>query len=411
MRYTIQIDKKNLSAKIDLPASKSISNRVMIIHALSYSPYRAANLSDSDDTRIMEQVMHSNCSQFDIGHAGTAMRFLTAFLSKIAGQWILTGSARMKQRPIGILVDALQKLGAKIEYLEKEGFPPLRIGGTHLKGGTLEMDGSVSSQYITALLLIAPTLDHGLTLKLLDPILSKPYIQLTLGLMSKYGITWHWEGNVIRVPEQNYRVQPFSIESDWSAASYWYEAAALADTAKLELMHLELPSLQGDSCIARWFEDFDIKTISKTDGIRIVKQGNRHPQKITRDFSGNPDMTQTLAVLCVAKKIPFHFTGVETLKIKETDRIDALKKELSKFGALLTEPKNGELAWNGQIQHSRVQKNPVIETYNDHRMALAFAPLALAGFSLQIENPRVVTKSYPHYWEDLRKAGFLIAEE
>lgn len=411
MRYKIEVDKKKLTGKINLPASKSISNRVMIIHALSYNPCRAMNLSDCDDTHAMEQVLSSNCSQFDIGHAGTAMRFLTAFLSKIAGQWILTGSARMKQRPIGILVDALRKLGAKIEYLEKEGFPPLRIWGTHLTGGTLEIDGSVSSQYITALLLIAPTLEHGLTLKLLDPVLSESYIKLTLGLMTKYGITWRWKGNTIRVAEQDYRVQPFTIESDWSAASYWYEAAALADTAELELMHLELPSLQGDSLIARWFEDFDIKTKSKTKGISIVKQGNQHPQKVTLDFSGNPDITQTMAVLCVAKKIPFHFTGLETLKIKETDRINALKKELSKFGALLTEPRNGELAWNGQIQHSRAQKNPVIETYNDHRMALAFAPLALAGFSLYVENPRVVTKSYPHYWEDLRKRGFLISEE
>jgi len=410
MRYKIQTDKKILSGKINLPASKSISNRVMIINALNYSPYRAANLSDCDDTRVMEQVLNSNCNQFNIGHAGTAMRFLTAYLSKIAGQWVLTGSARMKQRPIGILVDALRELGAKIEYTEKEGFPPLQIWGTHLKGGTLEIDGSVSSQYITALLLIAPTLEHGLTLKLLNPILSESYIRLTLGLMAKFGITWHWEGNTIRVPEQDYLVQPFTIESDWSAASYWYEAAALADQAELELLNLELPSLQGDSIITRWFEDFGVKTRKDPNGLRVSKQGNQCPEEVKINFSGNPDMTQTMAVLCVAKKIPFHFFDLETLKIKETDRILALKKELAKFGAFLTEPKNGELAWNGQIKNSQAQKNPVIATYNDHRMALAFAPLALAGVTLQIENPMVVTKSYPHYWADLQKTGFLISE-
>jgi len=229
MRYHIKASKKTIFGKIDLPASKSISNRVMIINALNYSPYQIRNLSDSDDTKVMQHVLTSNTNKFDIGHAGTAMRFLTAYLSKIVGQWEITGSARMKQRPIGILVDALRKLGAKIEYIEKKGFPPLRIWGTHLKGGLLELDGSISSQYITALLLIAPTLENGLTLRLLNKITSASYIKLTLELMAKFGIKYQWEGNEIQIWEQNYFPLDFKVEADWSGASYWYQIVSLAD--------------------------------------------------------------------------------------------------------------------------------------------------------------------------------------
>ncbi|VAW13070.1 3-phosphoshikimate 1-carboxyvinyltransferase [hydrothermal vent metagenome] len=410
MKYQLSAPINKIESSIKLPSSKSISNRVLIINSLSNSFSPARNLSDSDDTKIMERVLNSNSSKFDIGHAGTAMRFLTAFLSKIAGQWEITGSQRMKQRPIGILVDTLRKLGAKIEYIENEGYPPLRIWGSHLKGGVIELDGSVSSQYITALLLIAPTLEGGLTLKLKNKITSRSYIELTLKLMAKFGIRHSWEGNEIRVEEQDYLPVDFSVEADWSGASYWYQIAALCDEAEIQLENLELPSIQGDAAIAKWFEAFGVISKKSENGILLIKKGGQQPQHLSLNFTDNPDMAQTMAVLNVAKKVPFHFSGLETLKIKETNRIAALQNELAKFGATLTEPSHGELAWDGTINESGIQKNPVIDTYNDHRMAMAFAPMALAGYSLQIAEPLVVTKSYTKYWYDLQQVGFSIKE-
>lgn len=410
MQYKIKASKKTISGKIILPASKSISNRLMIINALNYSPYPIRNLSDSDDTRVMTKVFTSNTNKFDIGHAGTAMRFLTAYLSKIVGQWEITGSERMKQRPVGILVDALQKLGAKIEYIENKGFPPLRIWGTHLKGGVLELDGSVSSQYITALLLIAPTLENGLFLRLKNKITSASYIKLTLELMAKFGIQYRWEGNEIQIPEQEYFPREFTVEADWSGASYWYQIVALADQAEVELANLELPSLQGDAVIGSWFKNFGVITEKVAGGLKLTKKGSGIPKELFLNFEENPDIAQTMAVLCVAKKAPFHFKGLETLKIKETNRIAALQNELAKFGATLVEPKNGELAWNGNIDLNLIQKKPVILTYHDHRMAMSFAPLALAGAPILIDNPMVVTKSYPNFWNDLKKVGFNVSE-
>ncbi len=410
MKYQISAPINKIESSIKLPSSKSISNRVLIINSLSNSLSPARNLSDSDDTKIMKQVLNSNSSKFDIGHAGTAMRFLTAFLSKIVGQWEITGSQRMKQRPIGILVDTLRKLGAKIEYIENEGYPPLRIWGSHLKGGVIELDGSISSQYITALLLIAPTLEGGLTLKLKNRITSRSYIELTLKLMEEFGIRYSWEGNEIRVEEQDYLPVDFSVEADWSGASYWYQIAALCDEAKIQLENLGLPSIQGDAAIAKWFEAFGVISKKSGNGLLLIKKGGQQPQQLSLNFTDNPDMAQTMAVLNVAKKIPFHFSGLETLKIKETNRIAALQNELAKFGATLTEPSHGELAWDGTVNESGIQKKPVIDTYNDHRMAMAFAPMALAGHSLQIADPLVVTKSYPKYWDDLQQVGFTVNE-
>lgn len=408
MKFLVQNRNKTFAGRINLPASKSISNRVMIINALSYNPYPVRNLSECDDTQAMKRVLNSNTTQFDIGHAGTAMRFLTAFLSKIIGVWELTGSERMKQRPIGLLVDALQKLGAKIEYTGNDGFPPLRIWGTHLKGGILELDGSISSQYITALLLIAPTLEGGLTLRLKNRITSESYIRLTLGLMEKFGIKYRWNEHEIYVSEQSYLPLDFIVEADWSGASYWYQMAALAEKAEIELPNLELPSLQGDSAIAKWFEEFGVVTQRFEGGVKLFKTSSKQPDRLILDFTENPDVAQTLAVLCMAKKISFYFTGLETLKIKETDRIAALKTELAKFGAILKEPKSGQLVWDGNIDKKEIQKNPIIQTYKDHRMAMAFAPLALAGIPLFIEDPMVVSKSYPGFWDDLKTTGFEI---
>ncbi len=410
MIYGISIKERNIKATINLPSSKSISNRALIINALSYSPYPLLNLSDSDDTKVLSAALNSNNNKFDIGHAGTAMRFLTAFLAKIVGEWEVTGSERMQQRPISILVDALKSLGAQIEYTKNEGFPPLKILGSRLIGKTIELDGSVSSQYISALLLIAPSIENGLTLKLKGEITSRSYIELTLKLMAKFGIQYHWEENKITVQQQNYLPRDFTVEADWSGASYWYEILSLCNSGEILLKNLALESLQGDANIAGWFTQFGITSTQKTEGVLLSKKENLSPEKLIHDFIENPDVAQTMACLCVAKQIPFHFSGLKTLKIKETDRISALQNELSKLGAELTEPNEGELAWDGKINSNSLIENPVIETYHDHRMALAFAPMALTGYRLQISDPMVITKSYPGFWEDLKTAGFIISE-
>ncbi|MCE4563317.1 3-phosphoshikimate 1-carboxyvinyltransferase [Maribellus sp. CM-23] len=410
MNYQISAAIKNLSGTIQLPASKSISNRALIIHALSYSPYPIHNLSDSDDTKVLQAALFSNSNKFDIGHAGTAMRFLTAFLAKVVGEWEITGSERMKQRPIKILVDALTELGANIEYLGEEGCPPLKIFGSHLKGKTIQLDGSVSSQYITALLLIAPTLEGGLTLNLRGDITSRSYIKLTLELMAKFGIRYQWHKNEIIVPEQRYFPIDYTCEADWSGASYWYQIMALVDSGEILMENLVLNSLQGDADIAAWFEHFGVESIQEKSGVILSKTKNNQPDRLDLDFIENPDVAQTMACLCVAKGIPFHFTGLKTLKIKETDRIAALQNELAKFGATLVEPAHGELAWDGKLDMETKEELPLVKTYHDHRMALAFAPMALAGLPMRIEDPMVVTKSYPGFWSDLKKIGFEVSE-
>ena len=408
MKFTLSKSDKSIKGIIQLPSSKSIANRTLIINALSYSPYKIGNLSESDDTKVMEKVLTSNTNNFDVGHAGTAMRFLTAFLAQIVGEWTITGSKRMKQRPIGILVDALNELGAKIEYIENEGFPPLKIIGSKLQGKTLELDGSVSSQYISALLMIAPCMEGGLTLRLKNKITSRSYIALTLKLMKQAGIHYIWEGNEIRVDEQAYQPKQFMVEADWSGASYWYQLAAMANEAEIELKNLQLMSVQGDCNIAGWFNDFGVESKACPDSVLIKKIRNTQPEHLQLNFIENPDIAQTMAVLCIMKKVPFHFTGLETLKIKETDRIAALQNELAKLGSQITEPKHGELKWDGSFPLKK-KEIPCIATYHDHRMALAFAPMAMFR-KIEIDDPLVVTKSYPNYYEDLKKVGFVVSE-
>jgi 3-phosphoshikimate 1-carboxyvinyltransferase len=300
----------------------------------------------------------------------------------------------------------LDQLGAKIEYINNEGYPPLRIWGSNLKGGKLELDGSVSSQYISALLMIAPTIEGGLTLTLTNKITSASYIDLTLKLMAKFGISYKWEGNKITIEEQPYRAVPFAIEADWSGASYWYQLAVLSSEANLLLNGLELESLQGDCAQSKWFKTFGIKSEQERNAVRLTKTEVNLPLKYTQNFTENPDIAQTFAVMCVCKRVPFHFSGLETLKIKETDRISALIVELGKLGANLYEPQHGELAWDGELDETKFNSTVEIDTYHDHRMALAFAPVALVNGSIQINDPMVVTKSYPGYWEDLKRVGF-----
>ncbi len=409
MQYVISKSDKTLKGEVTLPSSKSISNRVLIINSLSYSPYQIDNLSDSDDTKVLETVLTSGTNYFDIGHAGTAMRFLTAFLSKIVGEWILTGSERMKQRPIGILVDALRKLGASVEYIENDGFPPIRIIGTALKGGIIELDGSISSQYISALLMIAPTIQGGITMKLLNHITSKPYIELTLELMKKFGVLNTWNGNEIQIDEQEYVPVKFSVEADWSGASYWFAMAALSDECDLLLKGLRLKSFQGDSVQAEWFRDyFGVRSEQVGTDVLLTKTDAPNIELLKLDFIENPDIAQTFAVLAVCTKTPFHFKGLATLKIKETDRIKALQTEMAKFGAKFTEPRSGELIWDGTFDLQSVNEPIIIETYHDHRMALSFALAAMSYQTISISDPHVITKSYPRYWVDLESVGFVV---
>lgn len=405
-----------LEATISLPASKSISNRALIIYALSGGKNMPSNLSDCDDTEVIINALRNMPEEIDIKAAGTAMRFMTAYLSVMEGTHILTGTERMKHRPISILVDALRKLGANIEYVGTEGYPPLRITGQTLNGGLLEIPGNVSSQYISALLMIAPMLKEGMTLHLLGDIISRPYIDLTLWMMGEFGADAEWFSNdTIVVKPQPYKSRDYFIESDWSGASYWYEMMALcADKrSEVKLTGLMDGSKQGDSTTRYIFSLLGVKTQfeSKQAGIAqtvTLKQNGRCVPKLEYDFINAPDLAQTFVVTCAAKGIPFHFKGLSTLKIKETDRIEALKTEMRKLGYVLQDHNNSELIWDGERCDPTFEQG--IDTYEDHRMALAFAPYAFLHDKLIINNPQVVTKSYPHYWEDLRLAGFTIEE-
>lgn len=395
-----------LKASVQLPASKSISNRALILNALSYSPYEIQNLSDCDDTEVMVKALNSNARDFDIKAAGTAMRFLTAFLSKVVGEWTITGTERMKNRPIKILVDALNALGGKVEYMDREGYPPLRIFGSALQGGEISLSGGVSSQYISALLMIAPLMENGLTLFLEGNIISKPYIHLTLQLMELFGVKAEWNGQVIKVQPQEYNPIRFTVESDWSAASYWYSMMALSKNAEIELSGLFKNSLQGDAAGAKLFAQLGVGTTFTDRGVVLKRTGNL-AKKLVYNFVNEPDLAQTFVVACVFLNIPFRFTGLQSLKIKETDRIEALKTELRKLGYILTDSNDSILEWNGE--RCEPEDNPVIATYEDHRMAMAFAPAALVRpEGIEIAHPEVVTKSYPRYWDDLKAAGFII---
>lgn len=408
IHYLIKRPEHPVRISMNLPASKSISNRALILNALSYSPYEVENLSDCDDTMSMRKALDSNDRDFDVGAAGTTMRFLTAFLSKVVGEWTITGTERMKNRPIGVLVDALNALGARIEYLEKEGYPPLRIFGSALEGGEVSLSGNVSSQYISALLMIAPLTRKGVTLRLEGEIVSKPYILLTLGLMEQFGVKASWTGPTIRVMPQEYRPVRFRVESDWSAASYWYEIMALSDQAEIELTGLFKDSLQGDAAGAQLFARLGVGTTFTRQGVALKKNGNRC-QKLIYNFLDQPDLAQTFVVTCTLMGIPFRFSGLQSLKIKETDRIEALKTELRKLGYVLTDRNDSILEWNGE--RCEPEASPLIATYEDHRMALAFAPAALMRpEGIAIASPGVVSKSYPRYWDNLRQAGFRIEE-
>lgn len=396
-----------LQLSLRLPASKSISNRALILHALSQGNIIPSNLSDCDDTRVMTKALQTSSDYIDIMAAGTAMRFLTAYFSVTPGTRTITGTERMRQRPIGILVNALRSLGAQIEYLEKEGYPPLRITGSKLTGNSVELEGSVSSQYISALLMIGPTLESGLTLHLMGEIISRPYINLTIQLMKEFGGEVEWTSeDTITVQPGKYKDIPFTVESDWSAASYWYEMLALSPRrSAVELTGLFRNSYQGDSQCAKMFARIGVETEYTEDGIRLTKTENT-VRTLEMDFMETPDLAQTFVVTCTLLGIDFHFTGLQSLKIKETDRIEALINELNTIGFVIRAKEDSVLI--GDRRRCKTKKHPIVKTYEDHRMAMSFAPVAFRIPGIRIADPMVVSKSYPRYWEDLEKAKFII---
>ena len=398
-----------IQAEIVLPSSKSICNRALIIHALAGGTCLPDNLSDCDDTRVMLQALQTMPPTIDIRAAGTAMRFLSAYLSITEGTHVITGTARMQQRPIRILVDALRALGAQIDYAGNEGYPPLRITGKKLKGGKIALPGNVSSQYISALLMIAPMLEEGLILTLTGEVVSRPYIDLTLQLMRDFGAKAEWkEENCLEVTPQPYRSIHYTIESDWSAASYWYEMAAVSREAVITLPGLYNNSFQGDAKVADLFRELGVDTCYQDHKVILTKNGHRC-QRMEYDFVNQPDLAQTFVVTCALLDIPFRFSGLQSLKIKETDRMAALIAEMKKLGYVLTETDGSVLSWDGT--RCNAEAKPAIDTYEDHRMAMAFAPAALCLKEIFMNEPHVVSKSYPHYWENLLTAGFGITEE
>lgn len=415
MIYNVTAPSGKVSAEINLTASKSESNRVLIIQALCKEKFSIINLAAAQDTATLQEILNSTGTKnkFDVGPAGTAMRFLTAYFASKPGTWTLTGSERMKKRPIGVLVDALRDLGADISYLENEGYPPLQINGKVLTGNKVVVDAKVSSQFITALLLISPQLLHGLTIEFRDGVISPSYINMTLKIMEQFGVYGQWIENGVSVSAQKYSVgerenKDFHVEADWSAASYWYSVAALSPGCDIKITGLKKSSLQGDSITQHVFSFFGVKTEILENAVRLTK--TEIPVKnFGFDFSDSPDIAQTVAVVASALGIPSILTGLETLKIKETDRIKALIEQLSKFGVLCDHSHPGCL----QLFPEKPIKGKCydIETYDDHRMAMAFAPLSfLCDEGINIENAGVVAKSYPDFWDDLKKAGFRIKE-
>ncbi|GAA2995622.1 3-phosphoshikimate 1-carboxyvinyltransferase [Prevotella corporis] len=416
MQYTIT-PPNHIDSTINLPPSKSISNRALIIHALAGGKVAPSNLSHCDDTEVIIKALKNKPETIDLMAAGTAMRFMTAYLSVTEGEHTLTGTERLRQRPIGILVEALRFLGAEIDYLGEEGYPPLRIRGKCLEGGQLEIVGNVSSQYISALLMIGPTLKNGLELKLIGDIVSRPYIDLTIHLMQEYGAEVEWtDVDTIKVGAKPYIEREYVIENDWTSAGYWYEILTLMDDtdSQITFSGLQNGSRQGDSAVKYIFSLLGIKTtfahkdLDKLTDVSI----KRYPRTLPRfeyNLTNQPDLAQTLIALCPVMNIHFRFTGLHNLKIKETDRIEAMKNEMAKLGYVINDINDSEMVWDGE----RCEKTEpvVIDTYKDHRIAMAFAPLCIQLGEIKINHPEVVTKSYPHYWDELEKAGFNIVKQ
>jgi 3-phosphoshikimate 1-carboxyvinyltransferase len=393
----------NIAYEVALPASKSISNRVLILNALSPAPAMLRNIAVCDDTEAMVEALGKENGNINIGAAGTAMRFLTAFFASQEGLSVtIDGSERMRHRPIKILVDALRSCGADISYAGEEGFPPLKITGKKLKAEKIEIAGNVSSQYISALLMIAPTMG-GTSLHLTGNVISRPYIDMTIQLMRQFGVNAAVHGNIIDIPSSSYSATDFTIENDWSAASYWFSLQTLLPKSRITLRGLNKTSVQGDSAIVELFLQLGV-TANWCGQYLDLRNNPCADDKIVMDLSGNPDLAQTIVVtLCLLDR-KFLINGLQTLKIKETDRIEALRSQLLKLGYAIDVLPDYSLSWDGK--KCEPQKNPSISTFADHRMAMAFAPAAILFPGIIIEDIDVVSKSYPNFWKHLSEAGF-----
>jgi 3-phosphoshikimate 1-carboxyvinyltransferase len=388
---------------LHLPSSKSLSNRALILNALSGNQSVVSNLSSARDTQLMQKLINSPDHVIDVMDAGTTMRFLTAYFSVTGRAKIMTGTDRMKQRPIALLVDALRKIGAEIRYLEQDGFPSIEIQSFHgQKSSEVTIPGNISSQYISALMMVAPHLPNGLKINLEGKIGSRPYIEMTIALMKQFGISVTWQDQTISVSKSGFQKTSYRVEPDWSAASYWFSFVALSEKATVTLPDVQEYALQGDKAIIEIMDKLGVRSEFKNGDLLLSKK--EHQSHLDWNFTDCPDLAQTVLPVCAVKNITGSFTGLESLRIKETDRITALQNELSKIGAEITE-QNGN-SWKilpGQFKTSAI----TIDTYHDHRMAMGLAPLATI-MDVQINEPQVVNKSYPDFWEDMKGLGFEI---
>ena len=405
MNLLLQTNHSNLKAQIAVTGSKSETNRLLLLKAL-YPNITLSNTSNSDDSEVMQKALKGNNEFIDIHHAGTAMRFLSAYFATQEGrEVVLTGSSRMQERPIKVLVEAIAQLGVKITYENEDGYPPIRIKGQNITASRVTMAANVSSQYISALLLIAPKLENGLELVLEGEITSVPYIKMTLALLNDLDIQTSFEGNIIKVfPKQEVVSKEMVVESDWSSASYFFSLVALADRASISLTSYKENSLQGDSALVEIYKQMGVVSNFEKNVLSLTKIPNFKPENLNLELNNTPDIAQTIVVTCLGLGIGCHLTGLHTLKIKETDRLEALRIELTKLGANITVT-NDSLTLAAS---SKINQNVIIATYNDHRMAMAFAPLALK-VPIIIENADVVSKSYPDFWEDMKTLGFIIS--
>ena len=410
MIYKLSYPSKTLKGKITLSGSKSESNRVLVINYLSGNNLPVENLSDSEDTRTLQDLLSKIDSdkEFNVGHAGTCMRFLTSVFAITPGERILKGSDRMHERPIRVLVNALRELGADIEYLNEEGYPPIKVKGQSLSGEKVKLNGEISSQYISSLMMIAPYLKNGLEVEINGELVSRPYLEMTSCIIKEFGVVNQLSGSILKIESGDYLHRAYQIESDWSSASYWYEAAGFCDEVDLELDGLNYEgSLQADSVVKAVYSKLGVDTIKTENGVKLSKKKYHNSQLSEFDFTNCPDVAQTLACTSISFNSSFKLTGLKTLRIKETDRIDALENELNKIGnktkstidSLVVTP-------SSQILDQIFE----IDTYNDHRMAMSFAMLVFSHEKLCIKSPDVVVKSYSNFWLDLRSVGVKIEE-
>jgi len=392
--------KNAIRAKLHIGGSKSISNRILLIRAFSGTDFQIDNLSDSDDTQTMLKLLSEDADTFDAHHAGTTFRFLTAYFAMQPGKQVLTGSDRMLQRPIAPLVDGLREIGAKIDYLGVEGYPPLSIESfSKQEKNEISLDASISSQFISSLCMIAPTLENGLIINLVGDLVSRPYLQMTLSIMESFGIVSTFSNNKISIESQAYRPQNYIVESDWSSASYHFAIASIANDCEIELSHYKKSSYQGDSQIVELSKVFGVETRNIDGGI-VIKSNGQKEKEFSYDFLEQPDLAQTIAVMAAACGMDMTYQGLKTLAIKETDRVAAIASELAKVNVKFSV---GNDTW--QQSGKAIMSDPTFDTYQDHRMAMAFAPLAILG-DIMIREPEVVTKSYPRFWQDLATLGF-----